>query len=202
MSISPELEAALKEWHPSPRDAVWNCHGTWVAYHKDLEFMAKKAGIKFDPPQVLFATDTAAALCVTGHRNDVSEWSIGEAAPKNNKNAYPWAMAEKRAKDRVILKLLGLHGEVYSEEEADDFKPSKWRGPMNKTALKEAMRKFAGQLREVPTSDALDELVMAYRDVFEQCEHDLPEWMFGEDGESGAQGAISDKLEELKARAA
>jgi hypothetical protein len=34
-------------------------------------------------------------------------------------------MAEKRAKDRVLLKLLGFAGEVYSEEEADDFKAAK-----------------------------------------------------------------------------
>lgn len=34
-------------------------------------------------------------------------------------------MAEKRAKDRVILKLVGLHGYVYSEEESDDFKDAK-----------------------------------------------------------------------------
>ena len=31
-------------------------------------------------------------------------------------------MAEKRAKDRVILKLAGIHGDAYSEEESDDFK--------------------------------------------------------------------------------
>jgi len=31
-------------------------------------------------------------------------------------------MAEKRAKDRVILKLLGVAGDMYSEEEADEFK--------------------------------------------------------------------------------
>jgi hypothetical protein len=31
-------------------------------------------------------------------------------------------MAEKRAKDRVILKLLNAHGHLYSEEEADEFK--------------------------------------------------------------------------------
>lgn len=37
--------------------------------------------------------------------------------------AYPFAMAEKRAKDRVILKLAGLHG-LYSEDEADEFKES------------------------------------------------------------------------------
>ena len=52
---------------------------------------------------------------------DASEWSIGEASPYNNKNAYPFAMAEKRAKDRVILKLVGLHGDVYSQDEADEF---------------------------------------------------------------------------------
>jgi hypothetical protein len=50
------------------------------------------------------------------------EWSFGEASPANNKNAYPWAMAEKRGKDRVILKFLAAHGDVYSEEEAEDFR--------------------------------------------------------------------------------
>jgi hypothetical protein len=39
--------------------------------------------------------------------------------------AYVYAMAEKRAKDRVILKLIELHGLVYSEEEADEFKQSR-----------------------------------------------------------------------------
>ena len=49
-------------------------------------------------------------------------WSIGEASSKNCTNEYRWAMAEKRAKDRVILKLLGVAGDMYSEEEADEFK--------------------------------------------------------------------------------
>ena len=38
--------------------------------------------------------------------------------------AYVYALAEKRAKDRVILKLVGLHGLPSSEEEADEFKSS------------------------------------------------------------------------------
>jgi hypothetical protein len=71
------------------------------------------------------ALGQVATIVVRGSTPDgPSEWSFGEAAPKNNKNAYPYAMAEKRAKDRVILKLIGLHGIAYSEEEADDFKPS------------------------------------------------------------------------------
>jgi hypothetical protein len=40
---------------------------------------------------------------------------------RNKTAIYPYAMAEKRAKDRVILKLAGLYGS-HSEEEADDFK--------------------------------------------------------------------------------
>ena len=48
---------------------------------------------------------------------------FGEAAPMNNQNAYPLAMAEKRAMSRAVLKLAGFyeHG-VFSEDEADDFK--------------------------------------------------------------------------------
>lgn len=122
--IDPTLEAILKEYECS-KDDIWDCHGTWVAYHRTLEKIAAKAGIKFDAPVVVEGNSLAsvATLCVTGRMGERSEWSIGEASPKNNKNAYPFAMAEKRAKDRVIIKLVGLHG-VYSEDEADDFKPA------------------------------------------------------------------------------
>jgi len=56
-----------------------------------------------------------------GYLGNKSEWTYGEATPKNCKNSYPYAMAEKRAKDRIILKLIGCHGEVYSEAESDEF---------------------------------------------------------------------------------
>jgi hypothetical protein len=50
-------------------------------------------------------------------------WSIGEADNKNCKNLYFGAMAEKRGKDRVILKLINAYEYgIYSEEEAEDFK--------------------------------------------------------------------------------
>ncbi len=122
--LDPRLLELLKTWHPSPRDAIWDCHGTWVIYHKDVELIAAKAGVLFDMPVVLEANGQTkcAAICVQASLPDGSStWSIGEAAPGNNKNAYPFAMAEKRARDRVVLKLLGLHG-LYSEDEADDFK--------------------------------------------------------------------------------
>ena len=87
----------------------------------------------FDPPTIL-ESDTdkkIVSLVVKGYIDDGkgknTAWSIGEVSPDNYKtyakqSTYPYAMAEKRAVDRVILKLLGVHGDMYSEEEAEDFK--------------------------------------------------------------------------------
>lgn len=125
--LPARLQEILKDIGLTERQAVWDCHGTPVVLHKALEKVAAHYNVVFDQPQVI-ACDVAAkeaVICVTGHMAEATEWSIGEAAPYNNKNSYPFAMAEKRAKDRVILKLVGLHGDVYSEEEADDFKAAK-----------------------------------------------------------------------------
>jgi hypothetical protein len=106
-------------------DEVWEVHGTtWCVKHKALERVAAEVGIMWDKPE-LKVCDMAAGFVVvliSGKLGERVEWSFGEASPKNNKNAYGVAMAEKRAKDRVILKLLAVHGDLYSEEEADDFR--------------------------------------------------------------------------------
>jgi len=123
--IPPHIEELAKR-HSIPNTEFWNCHGTWVCKHRALEDAAARAGVKWAAPQVIESDSAkAVSMIATGTLGDLTEWSVGEASPKNNKNAYPWAMAEKRAKDRVILKLLGFAGQVYSEEEADDFKASK-----------------------------------------------------------------------------
>lgn len=126
MSLDPRIEAIRKEYGLS-KDDFWELpqkRGQWCVKHAALEVVAAKAKVQFGPPQVLEANGAngVAAICVSGSLGERSVWSIGEASPKNNKNAYPFAMAEKRAIDRVVLKLVGLHGLVYSEEEADDFK--------------------------------------------------------------------------------
>tara|TARA_R110002072_G_scaffold296368_1_gene468206 strand:- start:3 stop:680 length:678 start_codon:yes stop_codon:yes gene_type:complete len=117
----------LKEIGETPESAGWDCHGTFVLLHKALERVAAHKEITFDAPTIVESdiNSKTVAVVVTGHLGDKSEWSFGEAAPYNNKNGYPFAMAEKRAKDRVILKLVGLHGYVYSEDEADDFKEAR-----------------------------------------------------------------------------
>src|SRR3954469_11297560 len=107
---------------------IWRVQGQAVIYHKALERIAAQAGIVFGPPTILRAERDEAVILVTGSMGERTEWSIGEALVNVNyrisgrQAAYVYAMAEKRAKDRVILKLIGLHRLLYSEEEADEFK--------------------------------------------------------------------------------
>jgi hypothetical protein len=122
--VPDKVKETLKEIGMTAQQAGWNCHGTYVLLHKALEKVAVHKKIIFNEPTVLESNSEKkiVSLLVTGSMGDSSEWSIGEASPSNNKNSYPYAMAEKRAKDRVILKLVGLHGDVYAEDEADAFK--------------------------------------------------------------------------------
>lgn len=144
--LDPRLLEILEKYHPNPRSAVWDCHGTLVIYHKAVEVIAASAGIKFMKPEIIVSDQATkhVAILVTGVLGeDTFEWSIGEAAPYNNKNGYPFAMAEKRAKDRVVLKLLGLHGEIYSEDEADDFKNSAPEEVVPDEDIEEILNSFA-----------------------------------------------------------
>jgi hypothetical protein len=104
------------------QQACWEVRsGMWAVKHFACERIAAKLGIKFDPPTPLHVSADFVALSVQGHLGDLSEWSVGEASSTTSHNKYYCAMAEKRAKDRVILKLIGVHGQVYAEDEADSF---------------------------------------------------------------------------------
>ena len=122
------IKELMKELELDYEKNTWVVHGkARVVLHKALEKIAAYKQIKFDAPAMI-ANDPekkVAAMCVTGHLGDRVEWAIGEASPSNNKNNYPYAMAEKRAKDRVILKLLNMAGDYYSQEEADQFEEAK-----------------------------------------------------------------------------
>lgn len=159
--------------------------GTWIIKHAALEVVAAKAKIVFDMPVVLEAKsdEGTAAVCVRGEFDGRSVWSIGEASPKNCKNAYPWAICEKRAIDRVILKLIGIHGLVYSEDEADDFKPHAAPTPPTgqqyvdaepvKSSPKAIMRPIDGEMRkEIEACSTVEELNILWRSKPFQTEYD------------------------------
>src|SRR3954451_6850426 len=110
---------------------VWQVEGQALIHHKTLERIAAQARITFDPPTVLRAEPDEAVLLVIGRMGERVEWCIGEALVgvnyhlQGSEPAYVYAMAEKRAKDRVILALIGLPDAVSSEEAlAGERRPS------------------------------------------------------------------------------
>jgi hypothetical protein len=118
-------------------DEIWEVHGsTWVVKHKALERVAAENGIVFEPPQlkVCDLEKGMVVVLVSGKMGERVMHSFGEATPKNCKNAYVVAMAEKRAVDRVILKLLAAHGDLYSESEADEFSQPRPNPHVNKAS--------------------------------------------------------------------
>lgn len=132
MALEPRIEAVRAAYGLSTDD-FWQIkqNKQWVCKHAALEVVAVKAGIEWLPPQIIEADapNLVTSMIVTGKMGDRCEWATGETNKTNysvqgKQPAYPWAMTEKRAKDRVVLKLVGIHGLVYSEDEADGFKNS------------------------------------------------------------------------------
>jgi hypothetical protein len=148
---------------------VWRVQGTAVIYHKALERIATSAKIAFDEPKIIRAERDEAVIRVTGRMGDRVEWSIGEALIGTNyrvsgkQAAYVYAMAEKRAKDRVILKLIELSGDVYSEEEADEFKqgrPAVGQPAANEDKYPEEVREYLDKIRDAKTINAVTDLML------------------------------------------
>jgi len=143
-------------------DEIWEVHGTtWVVKHKALERVAVEIGIQWERPEVVTCdlANKIAVICAYGKLNDRIEWSFGEATPANNKNSYAMAMAEKRARDRVILKLLVTHGALYSEAEADEFseqRPEK-RGELPKKDAKGVYAKLQAEIQSAVSREQLKE---------------------------------------------
>lgn len=197
------LDAAkklLKEAGLNENEALWHHgqSGQWIMKHWAVERLAAHKKVTLDRPEIITSdpTNKTAVICVVGHYNDCTEWSIGEAAPYNTTQQYPFAMAEKRAKDRVVLKLLNLHGEVFSDQESDEWRDS-WTGPVTKTKLQEAIAKYIKMMGAADSMEALtaigDEIAyearkggknqkeaVTYSQIIEQAEKDTPGWITGE----------------------
>ena len=63
------------------------------------------------------------SLVYTYINDEQAIYEVGEVSAVNCKNAYPYAMALKRAFDRVVLKITKLaFAGIYSDSEADEFK--------------------------------------------------------------------------------
>lgn len=156
-------EAVLKfmETYGVETDEIWEVHGsTWVVKHKALERVAVEVGIVWLRPsvQVCDLANKIAVICAFGKLGEREEWSFGEASPANNKNSYPVAMAEKRARDRVILKLLVTHGALYSESEAEEFSRPGVDAPRVTLPKKDAKGVYEKLQNEIRSARSREEL--------------------------------------------
>lgn len=180
--LDPRVEAVRVKYDLDAAD-FWQIpqNKQWVCKHAALEVVATKANIEWAAPQIIEA-DTAAGiavLAVTGKMGSRVEWSTGEASPKNNKNGYPWAMAEKRAKDRVVLKLVGIHGLVYSEDEMpadhvgvpaqpDAPKPAPADKPISAAEQKRGLEAIDQDLLDCATIAAVDTCAKTWNAIMQR----------------------------------
>jgi len=125
MPSLPKDISDFMETHGVDAEEVWAVRpGAYAIKHRALERVAAANKIDLsEKPSVLQLDmeNKIAVLLVWGKMGERVEWSVGEATAANCKNSYLASMAEKRGKDRVILKLLNAHGAIYSESEADEF---------------------------------------------------------------------------------
>jgi hypothetical protein len=151
-------------------DEVWEVRagGAWAIKHAALERIAAERNITFDLPELIENSweHKAVVIRLVARLGERTEWTFGEATPSNNKNAYVYAMAEKRAKDRLILKLLNAHGALYSDAEADDFADSGNGKPttLPKKDAKEIYTKMQTEVRAATSRDHLKIWMEANKD--------------------------------------
>jgi len=117
----------LAQKYDLSKDDFWELkRGTrsmWIITHDACEKIAAKENIQFGAPTIYRDSNQDVAIVGDAKRGNKVIWSTGEASPKNCKAPYMFAMAEKRLKDRLVLKLINAYEYgVYSEEEADNFK--------------------------------------------------------------------------------
>jgi hypothetical protein len=167
MNADKLIKEILDKYGESFADNTWVVPGgkTRAIYHKTIERIATKAGVHYFDPVIISPAPDNVVIIVRGmienDKDRLETWSFGECSPKNNKNAYPYSMAEKRGKDRVALKLIGLHGLLYSEEEAEDFKaPDEGQERMAEARARDSATAYVSiastALRNADTEEELD----------------------------------------------
>jgi len=97
--------------------------GKWIIKHLEVEGLAQHYNIETNIDLVHCNLDKDVAVVKAAALYNQKKFiTLGEASPKNNQFEYPVAIAEKRAVDRAILKALGIHGNVYSDQEMPNEK--------------------------------------------------------------------------------
>lgn len=161
MRIDPVVEKVLKDLKFTPKEALWEKHNVLCMKHRFIEIAGQSKGVVIDSLDEVEkdSNNGVVAIKCTASLGKAKVITYGEASPKNNKNAYPFAMAEKRAIDRAILKLIGIHGFVYSDDEVSE--------PMNEEPIKEKPQKKIPKKIKAPVFKDQNEFVNKFKMILE-----------------------------------
>ena len=105
----------------------WCIGKNYIIFHDALTKIAKIEGIVFHKPQVeiLYNDNNFFGVAMMGEAelDGYKIWTSADSTKENTMAKYYFNMAEKRLRDRQVLKLLDLYEYgLYSDIEADDFK--------------------------------------------------------------------------------
>ena len=115
-ALSAKYDMHRDHFHQDPRGFV-------IMTRRGVEHVQAKikAVVTFETvPE--YSDPSEGRYCVKAHAKcEIGQVeTFGEVSKSNNRNAYPIAMAEKRALSRAILKLAGFYQlEVYGEDEVE-----------------------------------------------------------------------------------
>jgi hypothetical protein len=120
---SEKLNALYKKYNLTKDDYFKHKFYTIIT-RSGIDKIQAQAGIDIEYQlQYNSADNKCVIIQAFAQMGDVQIQTFGEASPSNTTNAYPVAMAEKRAMSRAVLKLTGFYSlQVFGEDEADEFK--------------------------------------------------------------------------------
>lgn len=119
-----DIKDLAKEYNLKHED-FWKhkTSGSWILTHDACTRIGNMEGIVINKIESIYQSETECRFLVSMSKGDKIVISVGEANKQNTASRYLGCLAEKRGRDRCVLKLINAYEYgMYSEEESDDFK--------------------------------------------------------------------------------
>ena len=120
------LNDLYKKYELHKSDTFKSPQGWTIITRSGIDKIQAVANIDIEYEMVEYTPAESAAVKATANWNNRILSTFGEANPKNCRQSYVLAMAEKRAMSRIVLKLTGFYAlGAFGEDESEDFKKPK-----------------------------------------------------------------------------
>jgi len=116
------LRELYKKYNLNQEDTFKSPQGWTIITRSGIDKIQATADISIDYDVIEYTPGESAAVKAMGGYEDKNIVTFGEASPKNCRQSYVLAMAEKRAMSRIVLKLTGFYAlGVFGQDESEDF---------------------------------------------------------------------------------